>query len=158
MPRPPPPPPPADLRVAARLERLPPSSWHRRVGLIIGSARFFDGFDAITIAYVLPVLNQLWSLTPAQTGELISLGYLGQMVGALFFGWLAQRVGRVPTAIASLVIFTATSLLCALAWNYQSLLALRFAQGLGLGGELPVLHAYINEVARSRHRGRFALF
>ena len=58
--------------VAARIERLPFTSWHFAVGLIIASAWFFDAVDALAIAYVLPVLNGLWHLTTAETGMLIA--------------------------------------------------------------------------------------
>ncbi len=54
--------------------------------------------------------------------------------------------------------FAILSLLCALSWNYSSLLIFRTLQGLGLGGEVPVAAVYINELAQARNRGRFFLF
>jgi putative MFS transporter len=144
-------------RISARLERLPVAWWHTRMRLIVGSATFFDAFDAIAIAYVLPVLIPLWKLSPAEIGAMISIGYAGQALGSLFFGWLGERIGRIPTAVITIAIFSATSLGCAFAWSYQSLLVIRFLQGLGLGGETPVMHAYINEFAKAQGRARFTL-
>jgi putative MFS transporter len=147
----------ASPMIAARIERLPLSLWHVRIGTIIGSSWFFDGFDALAIAYVMPALIHPWHLAPIQIGLMISGGYLGQTIGSVYFGWLAERIGRVPVCLYTLLLWSLTSLLCAFAWNYQSLLVLRFIQGLGLGGEIPIMAAYINEFANSRYRGRFSL-
>ncbi|HUB94419.1 MAG TPA: MFS transporter [Stellaceae bacterium] len=144
-------------QIAARIERLPLSFWHVRIGLIIGSSWFFDGFDALAIAYVLPAIIRPWHLTPLMIGLMISGGYAGQTIGSVFFGWLAERIGRVPVCLYTLLLWSLTSLLCAFAWDYNSLFAMRFLQGLGLGGEIPIMAAYINEFANSRQRGRFSL-
>jgi putative MFS transporter len=144
-------------QIVARIERLPPSRWHVKMRSIIGVAWFFDAFDALAIAYVLPVLIGMWKLTPLEIGGLIAIGYAGQAIGSLFFGWLAEKIGRVPCALITLAIFSVMSLACAFAWSFQSLLWMRFVQGLGLGGEIPIMHAYVNEFANSKRRGRFTL-
>ena len=146
-----------ESQIAARIERLPLSRWHVRIGLIIGSAWFFDAFDALAIAYVLPVLIPMWKLVPGQIGVLISVGYLGQIVGSLFFGWLGQRIGRVPCMVYTITIFSLMSLACIFAWDFQSLLTLRFLQGLGLGGEVPIVATYVNEFVNAERRGRVSL-
>ncbi|HET7766692.1 MAG TPA: MFS transporter [Burkholderiales bacterium] len=143
--------------IAARIERLPFSPWHVKVRVIMGVATFFDAFDALAIAYVLPVLIPLWKLAPAQIGLLISIGFAGQLVGAILFGWLAERFGRVRVATWTIGIFSVFSLVCALSWDYPSMLAFRFVQGLGLGGQVPIAAAYINEIAKAEKRGRFFL-
>jgi putative MFS transporter len=147
----------AEYRIAARIERLPVSRWHAKIGLVICTGFFFDAFDALAIAYVLPVLIPLWKLTPGEIGLLIASGYAGQIVGAICFGILAEKIGRVPCAIYALVIFTVMSLACAFAWSFGAMLAMRMIQGVGLGGEVPVLATYVNEIAPSTRRGRFAL-
>ena len=143
--------------VVARIERLPISPWHVKTRIIIGVATFFDAFDALTIAFVLPVLIPAWKLTGPQIGFLISAGYVGQLAGALFFGWMAERVGRVPAIVWSILIFAVMSLACAFAWDYGSLTFTRVIQGFGLGGEVPVAATYISELARAKGRGRFVL-
>ena len=143
--------------VVARIERLPISFWHIRTRIIIGVATFFDAFDALAIAFVLPVLVPMWKLNGPQIGFLISAGYIGQLVGALFFGWLAGRFGRVTAMIWAILIFSVMSLVCAFAWDYNSLVAARVVQGFGLGGEVPVAATYISELARAKGRGRFVL-
>ncbi len=143
--------------VVARIERMPISSWHVKARVIIGVATFFDAFDALAIAFVLPALVPLWKLTPPQIGLLISAGYLGQLVGALLFGWAAQRFGRIKAMLSSILVLALMSLACMVAWDYSSLLVFRTIQGLGLGGEVPVAAVYISEIARAKGRGRFVL-
>ncbi len=147
----------SEVTIAARIERLPPSAWHVRMRIIIGMATFFDAFDLITIATILPTLVSMWKLTPPQIGWLISIGFAGQALGAIGFGYLAERIGRVKVAVICIVIFSAVSILCALANSYDQLVWFRFFQGIGLGGEVPIAATYINEIAKSHKRGRFFL-
>ncbi len=143
--------------VVARLERVPLSRWHVRTRLVVGAATLFDGVDTLAIAYALPVLTAAWHLSPQKAGVLISAGYVGQLIGAVFFGWLADRIGRVSTIRYTIAIYALLSLICAVSWNYSSLLVFRVLQGLGLGGEVPVAAAYVNELAQAKNRGRFFL-
>jgi putative MFS transporter len=144
-------------RVVARIERMPTSWWHVKTRIIIGVATFFDAFDALAIAFVLPVLVPLWKMTPPQIGFMISAGYVGQLLGALFFGWVAERYGRITAMVWSIGTFGVMSLVCAFAWDYNSLLIFRTIQGFGLGGEVPVAAVYISELSRAQGRGRFVL-
>jgi MFS transporter, putative metabolite:H+ symporter len=141
----------------ARLERVPFSGWHLRARVIVGSATFFDAFDALSLAFVLPVLVRLWQITPAQIGWLIAIGYLGQFVGALVFGGLAERYGRVRSVAGATALMSAMSVACALSGGFGTLLTLRLVQGVGVGGEMPVAAVYINELSKARGRGRFFL-
>jgi putative MFS transporter len=143
--------------VIARLERVPLSRWHIQMRLLVGAATLFDGVDTLAIAYALPLLTAAWHLSPQRAGILISAGYVGQLVGAVCFGWLAERIGRVSTIRYTIAIYAVLSLICAASWNFSSLLVFRILQGLGLGGEVPVAATYINEFARARNRGRFFL-
>jgi putative MFS transporter len=144
-------------QIAARMERLPLSTWHNKMRLIVGSTNFSDAFDALTIAYVLPAIIPLWHLAPAQIGALISIGYAGQVVGGLLSGCLAEKYGRVPLLIGNIILFSLLSFACVLADSYYILFALRFVQGIGLGGEVPIANTYVSEFAKSTGRGRFVL-
>ena len=143
--------------VVARIERLPTSWWHVRTRIIVGVATFFDAFDALAIAAVLPALVPMWKITPPQIGLLISAGYLGQLIGALLFGWIGERYGRLPAIIGATATFSLMSIGCGLAWDFESLVAFRTLQGIGLGGEVPVAAVYISELTKAHGRGRFVL-
>lgn len=147
----------ASRDILARIERLPLSAWQIKTRVIVGTATFFDAFDALSIAYVLPVIRPLWGFTGPQTGILISAGYVGQLAGALIGGWLAERFGRRPVIIISVLWFGLFSLACGFAWSYESLLVLRLLQGLGLGAEVPIAATYISELSKARGRGQFVL-
>src|SRR3979409_1953335 len=82
--------------VVARIERLPTSWWHVKTRIIVGVATFFDAFDAIAIATVLPVLVPMWKLTGPDIGFMISAGYLGHLIAPLLVGLVAGRVARAP--------------------------------------------------------------
>lgn len=143
--------------ILGRMERLPLSWWHFKARAIIGTATFFDGVDFLTVALALPVLAGLWHLTPVQIGLLISSSAFGQLIGAVGFGLLAERIGRIPTITITVVIFGAMSAACAFPWDFYSLFACRFLQGIGMGAEVPIAASYINEIAPARKRGRFVL-
>jgi MFS transporter, putative metabolite:H+ symporter len=141
----------------ARLEAVPFSRWHLRGRLIVGSATFFDAFDALSIAFVLPVLRPLWQLSDAEIGWLIASSYIGQVIGALLFSHLADRFGRIRVAVGAVALMSVVGLLCALADNVTVLFACRLVQGIGIGGEMPVAAAYIGELSSAARRGRFFL-
>jgi putative MFS transporter len=143
--------------IVARLERLPTSWWQVQTRIIVGVATFFDAFDALAIASILPVIVPLWKLSPQEIGLMISTGFLGQLLGALLFGWIAERYGRMTAMVWSIALFATMSLVCAFAWDYTSLLVFRVIQGIGLGGEVPVAAVFISELARAQGRGRFVL-
>ena len=139
--------------VAARLERLPYSRWHISITIILGVAIFFDSFDSLAIAYVLPVISRAWTIPPEKIGSLISVANFGQALGALFFGWLAERIGRVRAAQLTIAIYAVMSFACAFTNSYEQLFWCRFVEGIGLGGEIPVASTYISEILRAERRG-----
>jgi putative MFS transporter len=143
--------------IVARLERLPTSWWQVKARIIVGVATFFDAFDALVIASVLPALVPLWKLAPQQIALMVSSGFAGQLIGALVFGFIAERYGRITAMVWSITLFAVMSLVCALAWDYTSLLVFRVIQGIGLGGEVPVAAVFISELSRAHGRGRFVL-
>ncbi|MET7859069.1 MFS transporter [Streptomyces sp. NPDC005318] len=143
--------------IAARFERLPASRWHVTVRLIVGVVTFFEAFDQLLIAYALPELRQEWHLTTGGATSVLTVGSVGMLIGALLSGRLADRFGRVKviawcvaaSGLAGLALVACTSL--------TPFLALRFVQGLAIGGEVPVAAAFISEITRSFKRGRFVL-
>jgi putative MFS transporter len=139
--------------IAARLERLPYSHWHVTITVVLGVAIFFDSFDSLAIAYVLPVLIRDWHIPPQSIGGLISIANFGQALGALTFGWIAERIGRVSTARIAIALFAVMSLACAFTTSYDQLFVCRFVEGIGLGGEIPVASTYISEILRADRRG-----
>lgn len=145
------------LQVGARLDRLPMTRWQVLVRVVIGVVTFFDAFDQLLISYVLPVISQTWRLTPGGSTWAITAGSLGMLGGAMLSGRLADRYGRVRVIMISLLVYGLAGLALAASPGFAVFLALRFVQGLGIGGEVPVAATYIGEIANVHRRGRFVL-
>jgi putative MFS transporter len=146
-----------NAEVVARLERLPVTSRLMLLRVIVGAATFFDAYTVLAIAFAMPQLVTEWKLTPTEVGLIISAGYVGQLFGAVIFGSLAERIGRLKTLFITIVLFTSMDVACLFAWSGVSMMAFRFFQGVGTGGEVPVASAYINEFIGAEKRGRFFL-
>jgi MFS transporter, putative metabolite:H+ symporter len=132
-------------------------SWSLRAKApwLIGFLMLFDSWDSVVIAYTLPVLIGEWKLAPVQAGLLISAGYGAQFLGAIVFGTLAERYGRLPILKVLVLVMSVLAIVCAMAGSYNQLIAFRALQGLAIGGALPVAICYINEIAPTSTRGRF---
>jgi putative MFS transporter len=93
----------AAAQLTGRIENVPFSRWHRKPRIVMGSATFFDAFDALSLAFALPVLVSLWEISAAQVGVLISASNLGQLIGALLTTRFLQGIGiggHMPVAAA----------------------------------------------------------
>ncbi|MEV0599217.1 MFS transporter [Streptomyces sp. NPDC050315] len=143
--------------IAARFERLPLSRWHVTVRIVIGMVTFFEAFDQLLIAYAMPELRQEWHLTDGDATAVLTIGSLGMLVGALFSGRMADRIGRVKIIAICIGVSGLSSLALALSPSPTPFMLLRFVQGLAIGGEVPVAATFISEITRSFKRGRFVL-
>ena len=147
----------ANAQIVARLERLPVTPRLMLLRVIVGVATFFDAYTVLAIAFAMPQLVSEWKLTPTEVGLIISAGYVGQLFGAVLFGSLAERIGRLKTLFITIVLFVSMDVACLFAWSGASMMAFRLLQGVGTGGEVPVASAYINEFVGAEKRGRFFL-
>ncbi|MEU3661403.1 MFS transporter [Streptomyces sp. NPDC032940] len=143
--------------IAARFERLPLSRWHVTVRLVVGAVTFFEAFDQLLIAYALPELRAEWRLSTSATTLLLTVGSIGMLVGALLSGRIADRIGRVRVIALCVALSSVANLALAFAPSPEAFMALRFVQGLAIGGEVPVAATFIAEITRSHKRGRFVL-
>lgn len=146
-----------NAHIIARLERLPVTKRLQFMRITIGIATFFDAYTVLAIAFALPQLITEWHLTPAYVGAIIAAGYVGQLIGAIFFGSLAEKVGRLRVLFFTIMLFVMMDIACLFAWSGLSLLVFRFLQGVGTGGEVPVASAYINEFIGAEKRSKFFL-
>ncbi len=141
--------------VLERLENLPVGSFHYKLLVVTGLGWLFDSMDTGLISFVLPILARDWGLTPEQVGWIGSIGLIGMALGAVLAGTIADHFGRKNVFAATVILYSAATGLCAVAWSYESLLVFRFFVGFGLGGELPVAATLMSEYAPSALRGRF---
>ena len=86
-------------------ERIPVTRRLLLIRIIIGSATFFDAYTVLVIAFAMPQLVEEWNLTPSWVGLILSAGYAGQLIGAVLFGWAAEKIGRLTTLLITIVLF-----------------------------------------------------
>src|SRR3954447_6495363 len=147
----------ANAELVARLERLPVTPRLLLIRVIVGIATFFDGYTVLAIAFAMPSLVAEWKLTPTEVGLILSAGYVGQLFGAVIFGSLAEKYGRLKILFVTIMLFVSMDIACLFAWSGATMMLFRFLQGVGTGGEVPVASAYINEFIGAEKRGRFFL-
>ena len=145
-----------DLRTY--LENAPLSKWHVKFLLITAAAWAFDAMDTGIISFVIAELARQWGLSGAQIGALGSSGLAGMALGAMFAGGLADKFGRKKVLLAMMVLAGAGSILCAISWDFASLLSFRCVVGFGLGGQLPVAVTLVSEYAPAKHRGKMLVW
>jgi len=139
----------------ARLDRLPISSFHRRIMWLIGIGMFFDGFDIYLAATVLGATLKSGFSTLGQNAQFVSLTFLGMMLGSFLTGFLGDRYGRRFTYQANLAVFGIASIASAFMPSMRMLILLRFIMGLGLGAENVVGYSTMTEFVPPQARGRW---
>ena len=146
------------VNAGARLDRLPISSFHKRIFWLVGAGMFFDGYDLYVGTNVLPALLQSQFATPPLIADFISKTFIGMTIGALVTGFLGDKYGRRFTYQVNLLIFGLASLAAAAAQDMTQLNWARFAMGLGLGAEIVVGYSTLTEFVPPRSRGRWLSF
>jgi putative MFS transporter len=143
------------VNAGARLDRLPISSFHRRILLLIGIGMFFDGFDVYVAATVLGATLQSGFSTLSQNAQFVSVTFLGMMLGSFLTGFLGDRYGRRFTYQANLAIFGLASISSAFAPSMFVLILLRGIMGLGLGAEIVAGFSTMTEFVPPQARGKW---
>jgi MFS transporter, AAHS family, 4-hydroxybenzoate transporter len=145
------------IDVAEFIDQHPVGRFQIKLLLICAAVLFLDGFDTQAIGYVAPALAKEWGLTKAALGPVFSAGLFGLMLGALMFGPLADRIGRRKIIIFSTLAFGIGTFATAFIQDVNSLLAIRFLTGLGLGGAMPNVIAMTSEFNPRRRRATMVM-
>jgi AAHS family 4-hydroxybenzoate transporter-like MFS transporter len=143
--------------VAGFIDEQPVGSFQIKLLLTCAAVLFLDGFDTTAIGYVAPSLAKEWGLTKAALGPVFSAGLFGLMIGALTLGPLADRIGRKKIIIFSTLAFGIGTLATAFIQDVNTLLAIRFLTGLGLGGAMPNTIAMTSEFNPQRRRATMVM-
>ena len=146
--------------IPARLDRLRWSSFHTRLVLGLGTAWVLDGLSVTIASSVTSKLTQpnTLNLSTSQAASIGTLYLVGEVIGALVFGRLSDKLGRRKLFMWTLAIYLVGTALTALTpkggdWIIY-LYATRIIAGTGIGGEYSAINSAIDEMMPARYRGR----
>lgn len=141
--------------IAARIDRLPITSFHRHMLLLVSFALFFDECDYFSFSYAAPGLMQYWGISIDQVALITSAVFVGMFFGSITGGMLSDRVGRKRTLMIMVAVVSLSSLANALAPNLQTLVLTRCVTGFGASALIVVVMTYISEMFPSNVRGKW---
>jgi MFS family permease len=144
-----------ETNVPQRLDRLPWSGFHWLVIFALGIAWVLDGLEVTIVGSLSGALSEspTLHLTGSEVGAAASAYLIGAVGGALFFGWLTDRLGRKKLFTVTVLVYLVATIACGLSWNFWSFAFFRMMTGAGIGGEYAAVNATIQELIPARRRG-----
>jgi MFS family permease len=141
--------------IPARLDRLPWGRFHTLVVVALGITWILDGLEVTLTGAISGALKASPVLHFSNTDVgLASSSYLvGAVLGAVFFGWLTDRLGRRKLFFITLGLYLTATAATAISWNVASFAFFRFMTGAGIGGEYTAINSSIQELTPARVRG-----
>lgn len=147
--------------VPARIDRLPWSPFFTRMVAALGVAWVLDGLEIQIASIAAGVLDKESTLhmSSGAIGDIATWYLVGEVIGALFFGRLSDRLGRRNLFMVTLAIYLVGSGLTAFTWSGQGaglafLYFTRVVAGIGIGGEYAAINSAIDEMMPAKYRGR----
>ena len=141
------------LELLDRQQKLTANQWKIAIAATLGD--MLDFFDFFLIGFVLAFIVNGWHLTYGQSGMILLASGISAPFGSLFYGWLADKIGRRKVMILTVLNFSLATGAMALtptgAWFY--LVVCRFIVGLGVTGLYSVDITLIQEFVPTRKRG-----
>ncbi len=152
---------PVELRtietsIPARMDRLPWARWHWLVVIGLGAVWILDGLEVTIVGSIASRLTEDGSgikLAESQIGSAAAIYVAGACLGALFFGHLADRIGRKRLFMLTLAVYLVATVLTAFSFDVLSFAFCRFLTGFGIGGEYAAINSAIDELIPARVRG-----
>jgi len=144
-----------ETKIPSRMDRLPWSGWHWLVVLGLGTVWILDGLEVTIVGAIASRLSEKDALGISEYQVAVGGTFyiVGAAIGALFFGYLTDRLGRKKLFIASLGLYLLATVATGLTWSAASFWAFRFLTGFGIGGEYAAINSAIDELIPARSRG-----
>ena len=148
-------PPIIETDIPARLERLPWGRFHNLVVVALGITWILDGLEVTLAGAISSAIKASPTLhfSNEDVGLSASAYLAGAVLGAVFFGWLTDRLGRKKLFFITLAVYLTATAATAFAWNVWSFALFRFLTGAGIGGEYTAINSTIQELIPARVRG-----
>jgi MFS family permease len=141
--------------IPARLDCLPWGRFHTLVVVALGITWILDGLEVTLAGALSGTLKEssTLGLTNSEIGRAGSTYLGGAVLGALFFGWLTDRLGRQKLFFITIAVYLTATAATALSWNFWSFAIFRLLTGAGIGGEYTAINSTIQELVPARLRG-----
>jgi MFS family permease len=141
--------------IPARLDRLPWSRFHTLVVAALGITWILDGLEVTLAGAVSGALKEsrVLQFTNVEIGLAASAYLAGAVLGAVFFGWLTDWLGRKRLFFITLAVYLSATAATAFSWDIWSFCLFRFLTGAGIGGEYTAINSTIQELIPARVRG-----
>ena len=145
--------------VADRLERLPFSKFHRNFLLMLTSGEWAESLMLLGNGALLALVAAFYGLKGAYAAYALPAPFfIGEFVGSLVFGRIADRLGRRTVFLYNQLFFGVGMLIAGFMPSWPLIAASVFIGGIGVGGEFPLVDSYGTEVFKGHQRGaRLAL-
>jgi MFS family permease len=141
-----------------RLDNMPWTRFHTTITVALSVGWALDSFETNIIGSMFGVIKKQWHLSPLQGSLAVTVWLCGMLIGAIGFGYLADRFGRKRLFLATLAWYVVFSVGTVLSWNYGSFLFFRIMTALAVGGEYAAVTAAMGELVPKAHRGRMDTF
>lgn len=141
--------------IPQRLDRLPWSGWHTRIIVALGTSWLLDGLEVTIVGSLSGVLQSKHglSLTDPQVTAAATTYLFGAVLGALFFGWLTDRLGRRKLFLITLATYSIATVATAFSHGFLYFAIVRFFTGFGIGGEYAAINSAVDELIPGKVRG-----
>jgi MFS family permease len=113
-----------------------------------------DAMDFLLFTFALVPIQKEFALTKAQIGIPLAAGLFASAFGGMFFGHLADRIGRVRAMTISILVYSLATAGVATSQSLWQLIAWRVVVGLGMGGEWTCGAVLVAEMWPAHHRAK----
>jgi putative MFS transporter len=141
--------------IAARLDRLPLSSFSIKLLVMVAPAWIIEAYDIGIVGPTIAVLKNVWKPAPGQIATLAIASTIAIVIGLIPSGMLVDRLGRRRLLLWGVAWFSVFTGIAALSTSIEMITVCRFLAGLGMGAVFPLPYVYITEFLSPAARAKF---
>lgn len=141
-----------------RLDRLPLSSFHRRLVLALAGMILFEWVETYAFAFVAPALREQWDLSLSALAVVAGVGQLGAFAGGILGGYFADRIGRRRTMLVCVSVYCVATAFCIVVQTPGQLAVARTVAYFGSQGMAVVAIVSLTEFVPAAARGRLQTY
>ena len=132
-----------NITVDAIIENIPISFFHHRLLIICGLSFMADSMEVSLLSFISSCSGDEFQLTNNKKASLVSIVFIGELLGSIIWGFVADKYGRKLSFLLACFIISLCGIFSAFAPSYIWLLVLRFLVGFGVGGGMFIILYYI---------------